>query len=165
MEGVCPTVVEPLVRLWCALHGDLEFEWNDQEAGELRRTRAELEDELVAGLFEAKLRMSSSGRGSVPRQPVARAGSEVLYVRNGQEARARLVDGTVVAPGLLGTGSRFGAALVGLSPGQSLLWPDERWELVEIRALEVKVPKNRWWQSLGSRLYWQRAPSLAQAAE
>ena len=142
MDAICPTVVGSLVRIWTTLHKDLNVEMDGAEIRYLRRVVFAMDDELVAGLLAAKLAMARQPAGGGPAHELARKGCEVLYAVQGRRCRARLVHGSASDAGLLGTGTRFGAALLGLRAGQSLLWPLAQGRLVELRLLEVAVPDS-----------------------
>lgn len=138
MDHICPSVIDSLVHIWTTLHDDLDVEIDAAEARYLRGVLFGMDDELVARLLAAKLaiaRTPDSGNCD----DLARRGSFVHYAIQGQALSVRLVHGAASGDGLLGVGSRFGAALLGLRPGQSLLWPLEHGRLVEVRTLKVDV--------------------------
>lgn len=143
MDAICPSVIDSLVHIWTTLHNDLDVEIDAAEARYLRGVLFGMDDELVARLLAAKLAISRTPDPGGA-DDLARRGSFVSYAVQGQSLSARLVHGSLSEDGLLGVGSRFGAALLGLRPGQSLLWPMEHGRLVEVRALRVgAVPGGR----------------------
>lgn len=148
LDAVPPTVVDSLVRIWSALHVDLDIVVPDVERSGLRRLLIEMDDDLVAGLFAAKLSLARPVDPHHPSPDLARVGSEVGFMLDGREMSAVLTRGTTADARRLGIASRFGAALLSLRAGQTLLWPDERWRLVELRLLEVTPPRRSWWRNL-----------------
>lgn len=140
MEVICPSAIESLVQIWTVLHKDLELEFDRAETRYLRGMAFGLDDELVARLLAAKLSLARRSSNRRVSQHVARRGLEILFSVQGRRHFTRLVHGSVDEPGLLGVGTRFGSALVGLRTGGSLLWPSEHGRLVEVRALRVQVP-------------------------
>ena len=137
MDRICPTAVGSLARIWSALHSDLSLEIDPGDACYLRNVVFQMDDDLVAGLLALKLAKARRPLEPWRTNDLARLGSDVLYSVQGRRSRARLVHGAVVGDGLLGIETRFGAALLGLRAGQSLLWPHEVGRLVEVRAIEV----------------------------
>lgn len=142
MDAICPSTIDALVHIWTALHKDLDVEIDAAEAHYLRGAVLGMDDELVARLLAAKISMSRSPNANVA-GTVARSGSEVVYSVQGRTLSAALVHGSAVGNGRLGVRTRFGAALIGLRPGHSVLWPMERGRLTEIRVLEVTTPAPR----------------------
>lgn len=143
MDAICPSAIESLVRIWSALHSGLSIEISSAEARYVREVVLGMDDELVARLLAAKLAMSRQPTDCWPADDLARCGSEVLYSVQGRHRRARLVHGSADEDGSIGVETRFGAALVGLRSGQSLLWPHEMGRLVEVQALEVARGRPR----------------------
>jgi len=143
MDAICPSVIDPLVRIWTTLHKDLKLEVEAAELRYLRRVVFEMDDELVARLLAAKLAMAKQPSDARPSDDLARRGSEILYAVQGRRRRVRLVHGSIDEDGFLGVRTRFGAALLGLRSGQSLLWPLEQGRLVEVHALSVTASPKR----------------------
>lgn len=137
METICPTTIDSLVQIWTALHKELVLEIDRADARYLRDVAFGLDDELVARLMAAKLALAQPGAAAQAPGDTARCGSMVLFSVQGRQRRVRLVHGNVDNADALGVATRFGAALVGLRQGDSLLWPSEQGRLVEVRALEV----------------------------
>ena len=136
MDAMCPWAIDPLVRIWAILHKDLNLEMEAAEARYLQAVMFGLDDELVAGLLGIKLALARRRKEDVGKVTGARIGSDVLYSVQGRPRFARLVHGDVDECGSLGVGTRFGGALLGMTQGMSILWPDERGSLVEVRLLE-----------------------------
>lgn len=136
METVCPSMVGSLVRIWITLHKDLDVALEPADAQYLRCVLFGMNDELIASLLGAKLAMSGE-RADPPAGPVVRAGSDVVFSIAGERCRAQLVHGEGDAKGRLGTATRFGAALLGIQEGASLLWPQADGRLVDVCAIEV----------------------------
>lgn len=143
MDTVCPSSIGALVGIWRALHKDLSVEMDPTEGRYLQHVVYAMDDELVAALLAAKLAMSKLPSNTHSMGDLVRRGSEVLYSVQGRRHRARLVHGSAREDGLLGVDTRFGAALLGLRSGQSLLWPLEHGRLVEVHALEVADGRAR----------------------
>lgn len=143
MDTVCPSSIGALVGIWRALHKDLSVEMDPTEGRYLQHVVYAMDDELVAALLAAKLAMSKPPSNTHSMGDLVRRGSEVLYSVQGRRYRARLVHGSAREDGLLGVDTRFGAALLGLRSGQSLLWPHEHGRLVEVHALEVADGRAR----------------------
>lgn len=139
MNAICPSVIDSLVHIWTALHKDLDVEIDAGNARYLRGVVLSMDDELVARLLSAKLAMSRMPDAQSD-GTLARCGSDVVYSVQGRTLQATLVHGTDVTKRRLGVETRFGAALLGLRPGQSLLWPMERGRLVEVRVLKIASP-------------------------
>ncbi|RYY26711.1 MAG: hypothetical protein EOP62_09740 [Sphingomonadales bacterium] len=139
MDAICPSVVDSLVRIWTKLHNDLQLEIEPAEARYLHDVMIGMDDELVARLLGVKLALARRPNGVRTRSDAARRGSEILYSVQGRHIRARLVHGIAEQDGRLGVGTRFGAALLGMPAGGSILWPLEHGRLVEVRLLEVSA--------------------------
>ena len=139
MNAICPSVIDSLVHIWTALHKDLDVEIDAGNARYLRGVVLSMDDELVARLLSAKLAMSRISDAQND-ETLAQCGSELVYSVQGRTLQATLVYGTDVSERRLGAGTRFGAALLGLRPDQSLLWPMERGRLVEVRVLTITSP-------------------------
>ncbi|MES2988079.1 MAG: hypothetical protein V4808_09260 [Pseudomonadota bacterium] len=137
MDLICPSAVDSLVRIWARLHEDLELDIEPAEARYLHGVMIELDDELIARLLGVKLALARRRKGVLARHDAARKGSKVLYSVQGRQARATLVHGVAEEDGRLGVGTRFGAALLGMPAGGSILWPLAHGRLVEVRLLEV----------------------------
>ena len=140
MDAICPSVVDSLVRIWATLHDDLLLDIEAAEARYLHAVMIGLDDELVARLLGVKLALARKRSGTRLRSDAARRGSDLIYSVQGRHHRARLVHGDVEVGGRLGVGTRFGAALLGMPPGGSILWPLEHGRLVEVQLLEVAAP-------------------------
>lgn len=140
MDVICPSVVDSLVRIWAKLHNDLELEIEPAEARYLHAVMIGMDDELVARLLGVKLALARRPSGIRAQGNVARRGSDVHYSVQGRHIRARLEHGVSEESGRLGVGTRFGAALLGMPSGSSLLWPLEHGRLVEVQLLEVAAP-------------------------
>lgn len=158
MNAICPSVIDSLVHIWTVLHKDLDVEIDAGNARYLRGVVLSMDDELVARLLSAKLAMSRTPDAQRD-GTLARCGSDVVYSVQGRTLHATLVHGTEVFGRRLGVGTRFGAALLGLRPGQSLLWPMERGRLVEVRALKITSPRLRGHDRV-SRLSGTREPCV-----
>jgi transcription elongation GreA/GreB family factor len=143
MDTVCPSSIGALVGIWRALHKDLSVEMDPTEGRYLQHVVYAMDDELVAALLAAKLAMSKPPSNTHSMGDLVRRGSQVLYSVQGRRHRARLVHGSAREDGLLGVDTRFGAALLGLRSGHSLLWPHEHGQLVEVHALEVANERPR----------------------
>ncbi len=142
MDAICPSAIDSLVHIWTTLHKDLDVKIDATEGRYLRNVIFGMDDELVARLLAAKLSMSRTP-DPCGGDDLARRGSNVDYAVQGQSFSARLVHGTSSEGDLLGIGSRYGAALLGLRPGQSVLWPMELGRLVEVHALKVTACPGR----------------------
>jgi len=140
MDAICPSVVDSLVRIWATLHDDLVLEIEPAEARYLHAVMIGLDDELVARLLGVKLALARRRDRTRARTDTARMGSDVLYSVQGRHSRARLVHGVSEDDGSLGVGTRFGAALLGMRSGGSILWPLEHGRLVEVQLLKVAAP-------------------------
>ena len=140
MDAICPSVIDSLVRIWSALHKDLDVEIDRGDARYLRGVVLGMDDELIARLLSAKLAMARNpdlpGDGAL-----ARRGSDITFSIQGRTLKATLVHGTEAVGSRLGVGTRFGAALLGLRANRSLLWPMEQGRLVEVRLLKVTSPR------------------------
>lgn len=139
MNAICPSAIDSLVHIWTALHKNLDVEIDAGNARYLRGVVLSMDDELVARLLSAKLAMSRIPDAQND-ETLARCGSDLVYSVQGRTLQATLVHGTDVSERRLGVGTRFGAALLGLRPDQSLLWPMERGRLVEVRVLTITSP-------------------------
>jgi regulator of nucleoside diphosphate kinase len=140
MESACPTVLESLVRIWIALHRDVPVRFIATDIPALRREVFHMDDDLIARLLSAKLSVARTTSGRCP-VDIVRVGSEVVYSLEGHERRVRIGYGSASTADTAGVGSHVGAALLGLSAGQSLLWPFEGGRLVEFRILDVRPRK------------------------
>lgn len=140
MDAICPSVVDSLVRIWAKLHHDLELVIEPAEARYLHAVMIGMDDELVARLLGVKLALARKRNGIRAQGNVARRGSDLHYSVKGRHIRARLEHGVSEQSGRLGVGTRFGAALLGMPSGGSILWPLEHGGLVEVQLLEVAAP-------------------------
>lgn len=135
MSPICTASVNSLVNIWTALHRDLDVEIDAPQKRQLHQILLGLQDDLLAMLLEAKL--SSARHPDADAWAVAACGREVCYSVEGQHLRGWLVHGTVDGHGRIGIGTRFGLALLGLRPGQSLLWPRICGRLAEVTVQRV----------------------------
>lgn len=142
MDAICPSAIDSLVQIWSALHKELDVEIEAAEARYLSGVVLGMDDELVARLLAAKISMSRAPDANCD-GTLVRRGSVLEYAIQGRTRGATLVHGSVVSDGRLGVGTRFGAAVIGLRPGQSLLWPMEQGRLAEVRVLEVMTTAIR----------------------
>lgn len=136
MHDLSPSVVESLVHIWKALHRDLDVEIDAVAARYLQSVVIGIDDELIATLLGAKLAMARLPN-PVGEDDLAMLGSDVTYSIRGRSRSVQLVHGDRSGLETLGVGSRFGAAVLGLRPGQSILWPLEVGRLVEVHVRAV----------------------------
>jgi len=137
MTSISPYVAESLARVWAALHADLRPRLSAADTAYLQRVLLDTDDDLVAHLLAEKLAQASRAPADAPVVDAVHIGSRVRFAIDGQEAVAVLVHGRAESPGFIGAASRYGAALVGLLPGQAILWPHHDHRLVEVRVLVV----------------------------
>ena len=137
MEPLSPHALESLVRIWEALHADFRPDLTAADTVYLQRVVLDIEDDLVARLLAAKLSRAARPMPDVAVTAVARTGSRVRFTLDGRYADATLAHGRADDLGLMGSSSRYGAALFGLRAGDAILWPHADHRLVEVRALEV----------------------------
>ena len=156
MDWISPYVAESRARVRAALHADLWPSLSAADIAYLQRVLFDTDDDLIARLLAEKIVKASRTLTDAPFPDAARTGRRVRFAVNGQEAHATLVHGRAECPGFIGAGSHYGAALIGLRPGQAILWPGHDHRLVELRVLEVS-PCDRTDQGetpLQTRLPW-----------
>lgn len=137
MDGISASEIESLVRIWSALHKDIETSFTPMEKRYFHRIIFDMDEDLVARLLAVKLARARHPAAAPPVGAIARTGSRVHFAVDGREERATLIHGYAPGPGRIGVGSRFGAALVGLHAGQAIAWPRHDGSLVEVRLLGV----------------------------
>ncbi|MHA3842404.1 hypothetical protein ACX0GZ_14445 [Sphingomonas aestuarii] len=135
-------MVGPLVRIWKALHTDLEVTLAPTDASYLRRLVLAVDDHLIAHLLGEKLQNSGLAPQHACASPFVRIGSLVRYSVNGRSLFGRIVHGQQTAEESIGVGSRYGSALMGIHEGQRLLWPSRSGQLIEVRIDEVEHPRG-----------------------
>lgn len=142
MDPFSPHAVEPLVRIWTALHAGYHPAITAADAAYLQRVLLEMDDDLLAQLLVAKLASAMRFPLDDGATIAARTGSRVRFLVDGHAVHATLAHGRADGAGVLGTASRYGAALFGLRPGDAILWPREDRRLVEVRLVEVSTAES-----------------------
>lgn len=142
-DGNSPHAVEVFGRIWKALHTDLHPRLTAADVAYLKRILLDVEDDLIAHLLAAKLGQAVYVPQDTASLTVARIGSHVHFTLDGRHRHAMLVHGSADGSGLLGSGTRYGAALFGLRAGDEILWPCDDHRLVEVRLLDVRRRERR----------------------
>ena len=127
-----------LCDLWAAVHRNLLLTIGRAERHYLRTVALTIDDDVVSGLLLRKLRTAHIAADAALPASVVRMNSLVEYrVGTDLPRRRRLVHSAGCASGELGITTSEGAALIGLTAGQALLWPSSGGELHEVRVLGV----------------------------
>lgn len=130
-----------LARRWASLNGSTRVALPDGEVHYLTTMALAADDDLVAHLLLAKLRLAARvGNDGAPE--VARTGSLVEFDDgSGAPRLARLMHpGAPDAPHGIGVTTLLGAGLVGLGEGQATLWPDEWGDFHPLTILRIASP-------------------------
>jgi regulator of nucleoside diphosphate kinase len=137
-----PALAESLSGIWYRLHADVPFTIDADETHYLTAIALALDDDIVSRLLLKKIRLAQAHEGRIPAQPAVRMNSFVDYRFNGRERRLRqLVHPTSSARSHgLSVASREGAGVLGMRPGQTILWPDEEGTLADLHVLHVERP-------------------------
>lgn len=130
---------EQLSANWARVHESERFAFSPSETQYLRTLAMALDDDLVALLLLKKLRMATERPSDRPRN-VAAMNSLVTFTFGGAERVGRLTHPSCCRTGSVSVASRVGAGLVGMSSGQTVLWPDEREALRPLRVDAVECP-------------------------
>ena len=128
-----------LSDIWSALHRDAALLVRDSDLQCLRMLALASDDDLVAQLLLRKLRHATVlGAAPAPRALVT-LNSFLEYRFGGGEARfCQLVHPSATSSYGVSVLSRIGAGLIGLSAGQTVLWPDEDGALRELQVVHVE---------------------------
>lgn len=120
------STAESLTELWAALHKTVRITVHDSEVHYLTAMALAADDDLVAHMLLKKLRIAERAMGDDADRGIVRMNSYVEFSHGGEGKRfCQLVHPS--APDMpsygLGVTSLTGAGLIGLSAGQSILWP------------------------------------------
>jgi regulator of nucleoside diphosphate kinase len=126
-----------LARRWAALNQDSPITLDDGEIHYLTAMALAADDDLVAHLLLAKLRIAARAADDGSR--AARLNSLVEYRDGGVVRLARLMHPTAARAAAHGVSitSLVGAGLIGLGEGQSIAWPDENGTGRHLKVLRV----------------------------
>ena len=135
-----PLPAETLSAMWFNLHSDERFGVRSSEVHYFSSLAVALDDDLTSLLLLKKLKLAREYCSvSMPRDIVALNRSFVFAIEGGEHHQGRLVHGTSLQqPGAIPASSRVGIGLLGLRPGQRILWPDERDRMRELEVLRVE---------------------------
>ncbi len=127
-----------VARRWADLGGRARITLHDGDVHYLTALALATDDDLVAHLLLAKLRVAAkvSNDGSLG---VARVGSLVEFDDGSGTARvARLMHPTApYVPHGMSVTSLLGTGLIGLGEGQATPWPDERGDFHPLKILRI----------------------------
>ena len=126
-----------LARRWAALNQDSPITLDDGEIHYLTAMALAADDDLVAHLLLAKLRIAARAADGGSR--AARLNSLVEYQDGGVVRLAQLMHPTAARAAAHGVSitSLVGAGLIGLGEGQSIAWPDESGTCRHLKVLRV----------------------------
>ena len=116
-----------LADQWASLHRSALFAVYDSELHYLSTTALSAADDLVAHLLLKKLKLAKKVSNDAA-APVVRMNSVVEFEEGDNRLRmGRLIHPSAPVPTSHGISisSLIGVGLIGLSEGQSILWPDE----------------------------------------
>ena len=135
-----PLPAETLSTMWFNLHSDERFGVRSSEVHYFSSLAVALDDDLTSLLLLKKLKLAREYCSvSMPRDIVALNRSFVFAIEGGEHHQGRLVHGTSLQqPGAIPARSRVGIGLLGLRPGQRILWPDERDRMRELEVMRVE---------------------------
>ena len=147
-----PLPAETLSAMWFNLHSDERFGVRSNEVHYFNSLAVALDDDLASLLLLKKLKLAREYcSGTMPRDIVSLNRSFVFAIEGGESHRGRLVHGTSLQqPDAIPTSSRVGIGLLGLRPGQRILWPDEHDRMRGLEVLRVESgraysrPQNHW---------------------
>lgn len=146
-----PLPAETLSAMWFNLHSDERFGVRSSEVHYFNSLAVALDDDLTSLLLLKKLKLAREFcSASMPRDIVALNRSFVFAIEGGECHRGRLVHGiSFEQPDAIPTSSRVGIGLLGLRPGQRILWPDEHDRMRGLEVLRVESdlahrPQNHW---------------------
>jgi regulator of nucleoside diphosphate kinase len=134
-------VAESLTDLWALLHRNAAIAVHESEIHCLTSIALETDEDLVAYLLLRKLRIARKVGLDDPDSGAARMNSLVTFTHGGGDPLCRqLVHPHAVetTPDAVGMDSLIGAGLIGLTPAQSVLWPDASFSLTELNILDVR---------------------------
>ncbi len=143
---------ESLSGAWAALHNDVEFTISSNEVHYLTTMALAVDDDLVSHLLLKKIRLAATREPISVHASTVRMNSFLEYAFDGGKERfCQLVHPSPHAPSYgVSVASLHGAGVLGLRPGQTILWPDENGTLCDLRIGHVEnCPGMSDW--LGSR--------------
>ena len=128
-----------IARRWAAFNQGSRFALNDGEIHYLTAMALAADDDLVAHLLLAKLRIAASeNEADDGALPAARMNNLIHDGNAGQTRWGRLVHPTApVTADDISVTSLVGAGLIGLREGQSIDWPDADGGSQRIKILQI----------------------------
>ena len=147
-----PLPAETRSAMWFNLHSDERFGVCSNEVHYFKSLAVALDDDLTSLLLLKKLKLAREYCSvTMPSDIVALNRSFVFAIEGGESHPGRLVHGTSLQrPDAVPTSSRVGIGLLGLRPGQRILWPDEHGRMRGLEVLRVESdlarsrPQNHW---------------------
>ena len=142
-----PLPAETLSAMWFSLHSDERFGIRSNDVHYFQSLAVALDDDLASLLLLKKLKLAKQYCSlSMPDDVIALNNSFEFAIDNGERHRGRLVRGSSQPkPDAIPANSRLGIGLLGLRPGQQILWPDEhdRMRGLEVLRIERSVARSR----------------------
>jgi regulator of nucleoside diphosphate kinase len=130
---------ETLSSDWAQLHARAPFTVNANELHYLKTLAVALDDDVVSLLLLKKLRLAKESAASALPDDLVVMNSILTFAFGGDERQCRLAHPSACRGDAdVSIASRIGAGLIGLSGGQTVLWPDEDETLRPLRILAVE---------------------------
>ena len=126
--------------IWSALHRDARLAVRESEIHGLQLLAIAADDELVSQLLLRKLRLARVARGDGGNARLVSLNSFLEYRFDGKGTRfGQLVHPTRYPPSCgIEVTSLIGAGLLGLSAGQTILWPNSAGTLCDLEVVHVE---------------------------
>jgi transcription elongation GreA/GreB family factor len=133
---------EALSSDWAQIHAHAPFIVNANELHYLKTLAVALDDDVASLLLLKKLRLAREQPASALPDNLVVMNCILTFAFGGEERECRLAHPTWCrSDGDISIASRIGAGLIGLSGGQTILWPDDNEILRPLHVL--KVAKRR----------------------
>jgi regulator of nucleoside diphosphate kinase len=135
-----PSLAESLCEVWAILHKDTEFRIPESEIHYLTSMGLGSDDDIVSHLLLKKVRLARRIEPDPGQPETVGMNSFVEYRYDGDKERfCQLVHPSAHIPSYgLSITSLEGAGLIGLSKGQTILWPNHEGKLLELHVLHVE---------------------------
>jgi len=133
---------ETLSSDWAELHARTPFTVNANELHYLKTLAVALDDDTASLLLLKKLRLARESPASALPDNLVVMNCILTFAFGGQERQCRLTHPSACRSDAdISIASRIGAGLIGLTSGQTVLWPDDNEILRPLSVL--KVAKRR----------------------